>query len=232
MEQMRYALADQVFVCLNGDHVVMLDLRADRYWTVEAARTAGLAAIVPGWPEAVSVDGPQTRQQLSEIIAVLCGRGVLTGDIAHGKAASPVVAQPARAQLSQGALSAGGLWAPFAKSALFAKFAMRLCSLEGIIRRVQRRKPAMRRAGFDLDQAGSLVEAFIRHRIFLFSFANECLFDSLALLEFLARHDIYPDWVFGVQTRPFAAHCWVQHEGVVFNDTVEHVSSFTPIMIV
>jgi hypothetical protein len=36
--------------------------------------------------------------------------------------------------------------------------------------------------------------------------------------------------VFGVQARPFAAHCWVQKGEVVFNDTVEHVSGYTPIM--
>ena len=58
------------------------------------------------------------------------------------------------------------------------------------------------------------------------------LYDSLALLEYLARYGIYADWVFGVQTRPFAAHCWVQHGDIVFNDTVEHVSGYTPIMVV
>jgi hypothetical protein len=35
-----------------------------------------------------------------------------------------------------------------------------------------------------------------------------------------------------VQTRPFAAHCWVQHGDIVCNDTVEHVSGYTPIMVV
>jgi hypothetical protein len=68
--------------------------------------------------------------------------------------------------------------------------------------------------------------------VFLFSSKDECLYDSLALLEFLARYRIYPDWVFGVQTRPFAAHCWVQQGDIVFNDTVEHVTGYSPIMIV
>ena len=87
-------------------------------------------------------------------------------------------------------------------------------------------------AALDVDRARRLVEAFARYRVFLFSSRNECLFDSLALIEFLARYDIYPDWVFGVQTRPFAAHCWVQHGDIVFNDTVEYVGGFTPIMVV
>ena len=33
----------------------------------------------------------------------------------------------------------------------------------------------------------------------------------------------FPRWVFGVRARPFVAHCWVQYEDMVFNDTVEHV---------
>jgi hypothetical protein len=59
-----------------------------------------------------------------------------------------------------------------------------------------------------------------------------CLFDSLALIHFLARFDVYPDWVFGVNADPFEAHCWVQAGNVVLNDTVARVSGFTPIMVV
>ncbi len=69
-------------------------------------------------------------------------------------------------------------------------------------------------------------------RVFLFTSKSECLFDSLTLLNFLARYGIFPDWVFGVQARPFAAHCWVQLDEIVFNDTVEHVGGYTPIMTV
>jgi hypothetical protein len=69
-------------------------------------------------------------------------------------------------------------------------------------------------------------------RAFLFSTRDECLHDSLAVLEFLARHQLFPSWVFGVRARPFAAHCWVQHDGFVCNDTVEHVSGYVPIMVV
>ena len=53
----RYALADHVFVCLNGEHLVLLDLREDRYWALEAAQTAGLGALVDGWPVRVSEIG-------------------------------------------------------------------------------------------------------------------------------------------------------------------------------
>jgi hypothetical protein len=105
---------------------------------------------------------------------------------------------------------------------------------ERVIRRVRTRNARVGSIATQLDtaRAAKLVEGFARYRVFLFSSKNECLYDSLALLEYLARYGIYADWVFGVQTRPFAAHCWVQHGDIVFNDTVEHVSGYTPIMVV
>src|SRR5262245_51303252 len=46
----RYVLAGHVFVCVQGEHVVFLDVRKDRYFALESARTAGLGHFVPGWP--------------------------------------------------------------------------------------------------------------------------------------------------------------------------------------
>lgn len=46
-----------------------------------------------------------------------------------------------------------------------------------------------------------------------------CLFDSLALLEFLAQWRVFPHWVFGVSVDPFEAHCWIQDDALVLCDT-------------
>jgi hypothetical protein len=237
----RYALADHVFVCLNGEHLVLLDLKEDRYWALEASQTAGLGALVGGWPvkapdvpPAVDVPSPET----AAAIEVLRGRGLLTEGVPPGKDATPVAAiSPARELAAEAdpatGRRAGSWWSFFAASAL-AKLALRTWPFERVIRRVRRRKAvfASKAGQLDVERARSLVEAFMRYRVFLFSSKNECLYDSLALLEYLARHGIQADWVFGVQTRPFAAHCWVQHGDIVFNDTVEHVSGYTPIMVV
>src|SRR5262249_40308716 len=122
----------------------------------------------------------------------------------------------------------------FVRASTFAKFALRIWPFQRVIQRVGRRKVVAigQAQALDVERARKLVEAFARYRVFLFSSKNECLHDSLSLIEFLARFGIYPNWVFGVQARPFAAHCWVQHGGIVFNDTVEHVSGYTPIMVV
>jgi len=81
----------------------------------------------------------------------------------------------------------------------------------------------------DIGRAHSLASVFDRLRLF-YPRSYLCLFDSLALINFLAHFNLYPDWVFGVTAEPFEAHCWVQAGGIVLNDTLARVSAFTPIM--
>jgi len=56
-----------------------------------------------------------------------------------------------------------------------------------------------------------------------------CLFDSLALMRFLLTRGIRADLVFGVRSRPFAAHCWVEVDGVILDDGGEACHSFAEI---
>lgn len=58
---------------------------------------------------------------------------------------------------------------------------------------------------------------------------GRCLPHSLYMREFLRLQGIATTLVFGVRTRPFEAHCWVEHEGCVLNDAADHVAWFTPI---
>lgn len=237
----RYALAEHVFVCVNGEHLVLLDLKEDRYWALEASQTAGLGPLVFGWPVKATASTEEAGSQSPETMAaieMLLGRGLLVGGIPPGKDAMPVSAPvPKRELVSQTEAAAGprvGGWLTFFTACAFAKLALRTGRFERVVLRVKRRKELKgpQSGPLDAERARKLVEAFARYRVFLFSSKDECLYDSLALIEFLARYGIYPDWVFGVQTRPFAAHCWVQHDDMVCNDTVEHVTGYTPIMVV
>jgi hypothetical protein len=59
-----------------------------------------------------------------------------------------------------------------------------------------------------------------------------CLYDALALVEFLARRNLFPKWVFAVQAQPFGAHCWVQAGEHLLNEVTEYALEFTPIMTI
>lgn len=238
----RYSLAEHVYLCVNDEHVVLLDLKQDRYFALEAAATAPLSGLVPGWPVRAldaPVAGSSDPEQAEQIAADLLEQGVLTDEATAGKDASPVrVARPARELLSGDGYRSARADAAAARNliaaALSAKLALRFRAFESVVERFRARKskagdPARK---LEVERTRALVEAFFRLRVFLFSSRSECLFDSLTLLNFLARYGITADWVFGVQSRPFAAHCWVQLDDIVFNDTVEHVSGYAPIMVV
>jgi hypothetical protein len=66
----------------------------------------------------------------------------------------------------------------------------------------------------------------------LFTAHDRCLHDSLTLVRFLATKRLFPRWVIGVRTRPFAAHSWVQSGPTVLNDVHEHARDYRPILVV
>lgn len=59
-----------------------------------------------------------------------------------------------------------------------------------------------------------------------------CLQRAFVLLNCLARRGVAVDWVFGVRTWPFAAHCWLQHGDTVLADDLDRIRGYTPILIV
>ena len=81
------------------------------------------------------------------------------------------------------------------------------------------------------EEVVDAVSAYLRLRPLLFSARDRCLHDSLTLVTFLAAEGILARWVIGVRVRPFAAHSWVQHEGLVLNDQHERVRGYRPIFV-
>jgi hypothetical protein len=61
---------------------------------------------------------------------------------------------------------------------------------------------------------------------------RKCLVRSFVLLRFLQRCGAHADWVFGVSTWPFSAHCWIQSGDRVLDDHWERILVYEPIMVV
>ena len=59
-----------------------------------------------------------------------------------------------------------------------------------------------------------------------------CLKRSYHLLGYLRRLGLDADWVIGVRTWPFMAHCWLQSGPVALDDDVERLIAYTPILAV
>lgn len=59
-----------------------------------------------------------------------------------------------------------------------------------------------------------------------------CLYRAYLLRGLLRRAGGDAQWVFGVRTWPFSAHCWLQIGDTVLDDDPDRVGAYTPIMAV
>lgn len=240
-----YFLSPHVHLCVAGKQVVLLDLERDKYLAVARAHPVG--RWVRGWPalpaaSEVSPDpaaaapdsaAPPTENRL---LAQMIAQRVLVTDPTVGKEAAPIVADEPKVALVEPKLherptaSLRQFWR-LVTAHTTAKWLLKHRPIKEVVEGVRLRKraaaPAMR-----LEAARPLVAAFCYLRPLLYSAHNSCLLDSLTLMRFLAAYGFHADWVFGVKTDPFYAHCWVQKSGHVFNDSPDHVGEFAPILIV
>lgn len=76
-----------------------------------------------------------------------------------------------------------------------------------------------------------LVQRFHQVRAYV-PIASSCLWDSLALRQWLASRGHGCALVFATRLEPFAAHCWIEADGVVLNDSPERITTFAPVAIV
>jgi hypothetical protein len=58
-----------------------------------------------------------------------------------------------------------------------------------------------------------------------------CLYRSHLLWSYLTALGHRANWMFGVRTWPFRAHCWLQAGDVALDDEAERVSAYHPIMV-
>src|ERR1700722_6284715 len=89
----RYGLANHVFVCSDEEYVVVLDLKQDRYFTLDAAKTAALASLLPGWPAPAKVPASTDPSVGSELAGEPDGSSSAALTSRAEEAAEPLVQQ-------------------------------------------------------------------------------------------------------------------------------------------
>jgi hypothetical protein len=95
------------------------------------------------------------------------------------------------------------------------------------VERARQRRPPTARAPDVLD----LARRFQAGAIWLPA-PGKCLVRSFLLLRFLQRSNCDAEWVFGVHTWPFEAHCWLQSGDIVLDDAPERLLRYQPICAV
>ncbi|MBJ7317176.1 MAG: lasso peptide biosynthesis B2 protein [Brevundimonas sp.] len=89
-----------------------------------------------------------------------------------------------------------------------------------------------RRGRRDDPQAlAARVEVF-RQLLPLAPWTGACLLQAELLLRFLNAADLDADWVFGVRTFPFLAHCWLQNGDHCVSEAPETLRVYRPILVI
>jgi Transglutaminase-like superfamily len=234
-----YFLSKDCFVCKLGSYWIILSARRDRYLCVAHADLASIGDQLHGWQDqSIVVPAlPPTEAGANPFIESLISNAIITRDSTMGKSfAEPQYPVPERQMepaepIRQDKVSPLRI-ARFFLACATADWQLRTNALCRTLARVERRRL---RAGSapsvnnDVALALRLVGVFKSLRP-LYPRPYLCLFDSLALLEFLAAYHLYPHVVFGVVADPFQAHCWLQDGATVCNDDLERVGRYRPIL--
>lgn len=195
-------LAPNVHAVVAEDRAVFLDVGEDRYFKLDRARTQVLC----------DVEAPERGRLVANLVA----RGLVSERVPLPEApVADVAAFPHRR--GAGLLSVLG-------ACVWARAALARTPFLRIVQEVGAQRGAQ-----SLDR--ELVHRFLFWRPFYPRNYN-CLFDTLAIVRFLRTRDMCGDWVFGVRSGPFAAHCWLEDEGECLNDDPDFVAPYIRMLIV
>lgn len=202
-----------VHAALVGQDLVLLDVRADRYACLPDALTPG--------PHGELVLTTDALRRLEE--AKLLG-------VAGPQAPAPSLQRPSQGLADMPGVKAGPAEAR-RLAACMGDFAV------GYLGRTFERLLAAGVAGAPAAPTGPTAEllrmASLFERLAVWApIPRKCLARSFLLMRFLSRAGLRAQWVFGVRTWPFAAHCWVQAGDVALDDAPERLARYTPILAV
>ena len=239
-----YYVPQHVHFAIEGDVVVFLDLRRDEYSMILGAKARAFTALVSDannrTKRLISIDDSATDAQPSarhQIVAELLENKLLTTANSDTKSSfQKHIHLPEEALIDEWNLPQPHVrmrdLARFLLSCAIAKWRLDWTGIERTVRSVERRNQLNRNGGItDILDLRRLVLIYMKLRSLLPRDAR-CLYDSLSLLEFLARYGYFPTWVFAVRFEPWGAHCWVQCDTVSINQDADEARTYLPLMAI
>lgn len=232
------ALNDEVFFCVSEGQGIFLDLARDDYSAVPIPLEHASSGDCFSDEALAAVFELHQRELLEAHLLKKCARSspgfqafrAITRSVGH------IFDPDDQRAFGLPGSSDQSVQLRFADVARFSRASARATRLlknghiHDIVSAVRMRK-AGRKESNSVDEIRRQTAVFRRLRPW-YPASYLCIFDALALIEFLALKKIYPTWVFGVQAQPFGAHCWVQQADQLLNESTEYVGQFTPIMAI
>lgn len=206
-----------VFLAPVGEDIVVLDVNADQYHCL----LDGADWMVVGEGGSVSVVDESAA-------TALLTAGLAVGERPNIPRRTP---EPARRELATAST-------PSKPALLLSGFSLAAATIsfrgKSLRQLVQVCPPASAYGCHKPTDDRALIESVTAVQAALpwIPFEGECLQRAFQIRRVLARRGIHTDWIFGVRTWPFAAHCWLQIGDLVIADTLDRVDRYTPIMVV
>ena len=220
-----YCLPDHVGFGLVEDEAVFLDLNRDRYYRLDPSANAAFHALL----RTTGSDAQRTESSRRLLEAGVLVPAPTAAPLAAARCsladASALDLPLARARPSAGSV-AEAWW-----RLVQMRRQLRQGRLASMIEALRASKRHNGSSEHSPEKAETLAATFIAARRMV-PIAPNCLPDSLALSFYHARRALHPELVFGVKLDPFAAHCWVQTDRLVLNDSRDTIDGFVPVLVV
>lgn len=237
----QYWIPAHVRVCPLLASTILLDLKRNRYFGIGPKETRALSTLAVNWNEA-NGSAAAVERLAPDVASGMAGALIEAGLLSRDIPAEPASFGSAPVDLSGVLTSAGhelshtsplrlSHVADFIAALAWTRRALRSRTLYSIACEIRDQKVAAG-GSFDERRAIGLVGIFRRLRPHTFAARDRCLFHSLALVRFMARHALFPTWVIGVRARPWGAHAWVQQGKLLLDANPEQVCEYTPILTV
>lgn len=236
-------LTRHTFICLIDNTLVFLDLHKDNYSCLEPRHTRPIAKLLgltlPAEENGATDNNVKTiSEDNAKLVQDLIDNGLATRDQTKGKRAELIPQDTELKEMlgyfpGEGPKINAGHILNFFKALAIAKTSRKFLPIEYTVNRVRRRKERFYAKGgteTDYERINELVEIYKILKPLFVTVKDECLFNSLFLIEFLACYRIYPSWYFGVRLNEFYAHCWVQSGCTIYDDYAQNTSQNKPIM--
>jgi Transglutaminase-like superfamily len=231
-------LSKDCFVCKMGCYWIILSASSDRYLCVAHAELASIGNRLSGWKdqslESTHPSSPDATE--NSLLESLTSNRIITSNPELGKpfTESQYIVPKNCIDTPEpgGAANVSFRWiVRFFLACATVDWQLRSNALSHTLARIERRRRRAESsvASWNTEYASRLVAAFKVLRP-LYPRPYLCLFESLALLEFLASYNCFPQVVFGVVADPFQAHCWLQKGSSILNDDLERVGRYRPIL--
>lgn len=229
---------NHVRLCAIDDHIVSLDLHTGRYALIECEDADRFLHSLTG----IAHRSDPASYECAAFAALadeLESAGILTRSAQDGHRHDRLSHNPHCRELpSTTVMDVSGYRAgeiiALSRHFFISKFQMAFYSPSRIFAALEHARSYWRSVYSSADSSAAnlvdLHETYVKHRVVFHRPRDSCMTNSLFLARFLAAHGVFPHWHFGVQLRPFLAHCWLEDDEFVYGESMAYCRDFNLIL--